>query len=286
MDNSWWSRLPQNGLMISPIVLQELLPEGPDQIDEFKYEKLRDALTVYKALPRDENNKLLDKDGLLRWLDSIFESLMSYTGSWWQKEQNVSQKFKTESITREPLRPNRVLLFNRDESKPRLLIKIDSDSKRIGMGRGRNVYGKFLELLRGTSNQLGILTNGDQIRLVYAGLDHDCWVDWEVDRWFEDADGKEELLGFVSLCGHTGIDIVEGNDFPLLNSILQSREKQGELSQVLGEQTREAVETLLKAVDRAARAKPELINALRINPNTGTEISENERMNALYQSSI
>ena len=272
--------------MISPTVLQEILPEGPEELDGFKYEKLRDAYTAYKALPKDDSGKLKNDEGRRKWLDAIFESLLGYDGSWWQKEQHVSRRFKTESITKEILRPNRVLLFNKYEEYPRFLLRIDKDSKRIGMGRGRTVYGKLLELLRGTGNRIGILTNGDQIRLVYAGLDHDSWVDWEVERWFEDSEGKEELLGFISLYGHTRTDRIEGDDYPLLSTILRSREKQGELSQVLGEQTREAVETLLKAVDRASRTKPELIDVLRINPETGSEISESDRLDAIYQSSI
>ena len=36
----------------------------------------------------------------------------------------------------------------------------------------------------------GLLTNGRQFRLVYAGLDFESWCEWEADRWFDDGDGQ------------------------------------------------------------------------------------------------
>ena len=69
----------------------------------------------------------------------------------------------------------------------------------VGRGRGRTVYSRFLELLRGTGHRLGLLTNGHQFRLVYAGLDFESWCEWESDRWFDDGEGTEELNGLRQL---------------------------------------------------------------------------------------
>ena len=66
-------------------------------------------------------------------------------------------------------------------------------SPHVGRGRGRTEYARFLELLRGTGHRLGLLTNGQQFRLVYAGLDFESWCEWESDRWFDDGEGTEEL---------------------------------------------------------------------------------------------
>ena len=74
-----------------------------------------------------------------------------------------------------------------NEDKSRYMIRLDKQSKRIGIGRSRNEYSKLLENMRATGVPLGILTNGKQIRLIYAGMDYDCWVEWEVEKWFEDA---------------------------------------------------------------------------------------------------
>lgn len=85
----------------------------------------------------------------------------------------------------ETLRPDRVLLAE-DSKSPLLLFKADT-SANIGRGKGRSEYSKFLELLRGTGHRLGLLTNGLQFRLIYAGLDFESRCEWESERWFEDS---------------------------------------------------------------------------------------------------
>ena len=72
-------------------------------------------------------------------------------------------------------------------------------SPQVGRGRGRTAYARFLELLRGTGHRLGLLTNGHQFRLIYAGLDFESWCEWEADRWFDDGEGTEELAGLRQL---------------------------------------------------------------------------------------
>jgi len=111
-------------------------------------------------------------------------------------------------------------------------------------------------------------------------------VEWEVERWFEDAEGLEQLKGFLSVVGHHLVDKTDDDDYPLLSAIKRSRERQGELSQVLGEQTREAVELLLKGLDRSIRSNSELVDILKKDPVSGKRLSEDERNDALYQASI
>ncbi|MEM4729073.1 MAG: hypothetical protein QXH42_04850 [Thermoplasmata archaeon] len=286
VKNIWWSELRQSGMLLSPTVLEEFLPEGPvrDEYFDFRYERLRDAYTAFRTWC--ESRKEGDNSGLNRWLDAVLESFLRYEPRWYQKEQNVSEQFKVTSITQERLRPNRVFLLNGDERHPRFLVRIDHENPRIGVGRGRIVYSKFLELLRGTGVQIGILTNGNQLRLIYAGADYDCWCEWDTERWFEDQAGVQQLLGFYSLCGEYGTARREGADFPLLQAVLESRTRQGELSQVMGEQTREAVEEILAALDRSFRSYPALLETISRDPVSGRTIPEQEQLNALYQAAI
>jgi len=46
-SNEWWSQLRQNGMIISTTVLNEIFPNGPLEIDERSYEKLRDEYTAF-----------------------------------------------------------------------------------------------------------------------------------------------------------------------------------------------------------------------------------------------
>jgi hypothetical protein len=282
----WWRELRQNGMIISPVVLEEFIPEKVRPVEYYRIERLRNAFTAFSSWSQQEHCD--DKTGLYKWLDVVLEDFLDYNNNMWQKHSSISDVFKVSASRRggSALKPSRVLLNDGDVKQPRFLVSIDPESKRIGMGRGRNVYSSFLELLRGTSTPLGILTNGWQIRLIFTGTDYDCWVEWDVERWFEDAIGMDQLSGFFVLCGKNGTAPHDSYAFPLLAKIQESRTRQGELSQVLGEQTRRAVERLLKEVHEPINNSPELQLILAQDPTTRTVLSEEEQNKALYQATI
>lgn len=282
--NRWWSSLRQNGMLLSPAVIDEFLPEHLLSLPTARYEQLRNSATAFRAW--EQSAREGDATGLYRWLDVVLEDVLGYEGPRWQKHSSILDKFKLPASKRggPGLAPDRILLGLESLDPAKFLIKIDRTSKRVGVGRGRQVYSAFLELLRGTNVPLGILTNGHQFRLIYAGIDYDCWTEWEADRWFEDEAGIEELCGFITLCGAYGTG--EGKEYPLLSAVQESRTRQGELSQVLGEQTRRSVEVLLKALNLSLKQQHDLQNILIRNPGNGTEISEDDQNNALYQATI
>ena len=281
--NQWWNRLRHGGLLLSPAVLGEYLSAGPEVLESRKYEKLQDSFTIFEA--NCDTRKKGDNSTLFRWLDSVFEGLLGYQTPLWKKETDIGDRFKAQSATGERLRPNRVLLYMADVDKPRFLVKIDSENANVGMGRGRTEYSKFLTLLRGTKVSFGVLTNGYQFRLVYAGMDHDSWTEWDTTQWFEE-DGQTLVEGFVELLGAHATTPTEKEEYPLLQRVVESRTRQGELSHVLGEQVREAVEMLLSNIDKSLRSNSEILRSFSIKPGTDEEIPENEKMDALYQASI
>ncbi len=282
----WWSSLRQNGMLLSPAVLDEFLPDRLPTLPPYRYEKLRNAATAFRTW--EETAREDDSTGLYRWLNVVLEEMIGYENVRWQKHSGIAERFKIPSSRRggPGLLPDRVLIGLDPLGPAKFLVKIDRTSKRIGLGRGRQVYSSFLELLRATNVPLGILTNGHQFRLIYAGIDYDCWTEWEADRWFEDEAGIEELCGFILLCGDFGTGTDEGEDFPLLSAVQESRTRQGELSQVLGEQTRRAVEVLLKSLNLSMKQHPDLEAILKHNPVNGVEITEDNQNNALYQATI
>ncbi|QLH74480.1 MAG: hypothetical protein HPY73_02775 [Methanomassiliicoccales archaeon] len=281
-NNRWFYELKQNGMLISPSVLEDELPKGPAPVDQQKYEKLRDAYAKFRTWFEQEERP--DPTPLRIWINALFESFLEYGSSTWQKDASVSDRFKLKTSELQlELRPDRVLFFQ-SESNPRLMLKIDRTSRAVGMGRARSEYSKFVELLRGTGVKLGIITNGMQVRLVYAAMDSDSWVEWDVARWFENIEGREQLAGFQALCGPEFN--TKGNEHRLLQAVLDSRSKQGELSQVLGENTRLAVEELLSSLDRSMRLYPEMRDILLKDPVSHSTISEEEELEALYQASI
>ncbi|OPX62710.1 MAG: Eco57I restriction-modification methylase [Methanomassiliicoccales archaeon PtaB.Bin134] len=276
-DDKWWSELRQSGVLISPTVLQERLPSGPPEIDEYRYNRLRDAYTRYLSIRSKAGED--DRGNLNAWLNEVLEVFLGIPKEWWLRGNELPPSLHVKGIGKEMLRPSRALILGADISKPLLLLKID-ERERIGSGKGRNEYSKLVELMRGAKVDLGIITNGEQFRLVLAGMEHDCWVEWEASRWFEDSLGRRQLDGFSALCGK-GMFAGPGGAYPLREWVRESRGKQGELSAVLGEQTRKAVEDLLDALDRSIRAEPSLRSYF-----DDLGLSDERRLEAMYQGAI
>lgn len=272
-------------MLISPVVLEEFIGDRPKNINDKTYEQLRDAYTSFKSWSSQNSKEI---SGLHSWLDAILETFLGYENSWWQKHNKISDEFKI-PVSKSGLgvlKPQRVLLHEGNPDQVRFLVSIELETKHVGMGKGRAKYSTFVELLRETGVPLGILTNGHQLRLVYAGMDFDAWVEWEADRWFEDSTGRDQLAGFMLLCGKYGTEPRASYTYPLLEAVQESRTRQGELSEVMGEQTRRAVETLLTAVDLSRQTYPEIWDIIVKDPQTGLYLSEEEVNNALYQGSI
>ena len=138
---------------------------------------------------------------MLGLVDAVVENFIGHPASRLAKQHSIPEKvtvaFRSGSRS-ETLRPHRILYADDKGETPALLVRADS-SPHVGRGRGRTAYARFLELLRGTGCRLGLLTNGQQFRLIYAGLDFESWCEWESDRWFDDGEGTEELCGLRQL---------------------------------------------------------------------------------------
>src|SRR5207237_6401178 len=161
----------------------------------------------------------------------------------------------------ETIRPHRVLYADDASQTPALLVMADP-SPQVGRGRGRTKYAHMLELLRGTGHRLGLLTNGQQFRLVYAGLDFESWCEWESERWFDDGDGTEELSGLRQLLSPEALKPVKEGISGLLDAVEESRKRQADLSSVLRENVRQAVERLLEDVSTANKTNTDLFASL------------------------
>ncbi len=279
--NPWWTDLRHGGMIISPAVLDETFPSGADSVNGRPYQKLRDAWNRFEAWLSSPHSDSGGAAPLYRWLDAVLEDYLGHPADRWQKGPHVDDRFKAETLAGQRLRANRVLMRD-GADEPALLLMVDRNS-RVGIGRGRRAYANLLHLLRETGHKLGLLTNGVQFRLVYAGLDHDAWVEWDAEAWFAEGERRRQLGGLITLLGEQGMQSRDGLAFPLLDAVETSRDKQGELSQVMGEQVRRAIEIVLAHVDRAARANPELLDDLRHNPETGEPLDEDEWLAALFQ---
>ena len=116
----------------------------------------------------------------------------------------------------------------------------------------------MLGWLRAGNDHLALLTNGRQWRLLFAGLDYDAWCEWDLDLWFEEGELSPQVTALRTLL-NSALWTPESEDAapPLLQAIRDTRKGQAELSEVLGERVREAVEILIRGHGEALSALAE-----------------------------
>src|SRR5207248_4071103 len=122
-------------------------------------------------------------------------------------------------------------------------------------------------------------------RLVYAGLDFESWCEWEADRWFDDGDGTEELDGLRQLLSPASLKPAKEGVSGLLDAVEESRKRQADLSSVLRENVRQAVEYLLEEVSTANRTNTELFKAL-VAHGSDRQLTDAEAHEALMQATV
>jgi len=167
----------------------------------------------------------------------------SDTGSW-QRGTQVGPEWTRRAITGEAVKPRQIWRGKRGGLLP---VFVDAE-KRLGIGRGRRSTSQVLQWLREGTERLALLTNGRQWRLMFAGLDFDAWAEWDVELWFEEGGLSPQVSALRTLIA-PALWTPPDKDAPstLLQAVLDARKGQAELSAVLGERVREAVEMIVQA---------------------------------------
>lgn len=272
----WWTELTHGGIFISNPVLNESFEEKQIETWHWKYKRLRDN---YNSFLSKESVYKRGSHPVHAWITHLFEDFLGHDSNHWLKGQNIPQRFSILSKTGMLIKPRRVLT---DDIGEAILLLQRDDSQRLGMHKGRRSYAQFVDLLRKSNVSLGILINGHQIRLVYAGLDHDAWVQFQVDAWFDEGETRHQLNGFLTLLHPDNLK-VEDESFPLLDAVNTSRTRQADLADVLGNQIRQAVELLTSAIGRVQQSDMKFLDTVQITPGTQSILSEAESLSAVYQ---
>ena len=235
-ESRWWASLRHGGLLIAPSRIAEMFPAELPPLPFFAAEKLRREWL--RARSGDADHELLDV--MLEWICGLNNAY----GRKWLRGSDVDTSWSRRALTGEVIRPRRVWLAERGAA---LSVFVDSET-RLGVGRGRRVVARVVEWLRATGHKLALLTNGRQFRLLYAGSDYEAWAEWDSTLWFEDGSPGAQVDAFRALLSvETLVPVREGETSLLLRAIEVSRKGQAELSDVLGERVRRAVELLLQA---------------------------------------
>lgn len=237
----WWASLKHGGLLIAPSKLSEFfVAESLSPLPRFIEDRLRRDVT------RLQNG---EDDHLSTFLDTVLEEVLGLTGDW-QKGSQVDRTWSYPAITREVIRPRRVWLGAHGEVLPVFVADgQESGGKvtRLGIGRGKRAVSRVVEWLRKANQKIALLTNGYQWRLIHAGADYDAWCEWDVTFWFEEGQPSSQVTALRLLLGQQALQTNRTDvPSPLLAAIAASRQGQAELSEVLGERVRQAVELLIR----------------------------------------
>jgi hypothetical protein len=235
----WWGSLRHGGLLISPSRLAKYFPGTPLPLPGDTAEHLRAALTRFDATP-----DAADAGRLL--LDVVFEQVCAIgavEGSGWTRGAAVDARFSRHALTGESVRPRRVWQGPNGAILP---IFVDAEP-RLGVGRGRRSVARVVEWLRAGGERVALVTNHRQFRLVYAGLDHEAWAEWDTSLWLEAGGPSAQVDALrMLLSPRTLIPAAAGQPSLLVLAIEETRRGQSELSAELGERVRAAVERLIQ----------------------------------------
>lgn len=277
----WWSELKHGGMLISPALVGQYF-ENIEELSIYKYNQLRDKYISFDSIRASQKDiTKMDTEVINKWVDYIIQIILEHNPDNISKGKNIDSKYKLKTILGQSLSPDRVIFSNASRKYPILLVSIQKSDK-LGVGKDKKSYTEFIELLRGTGVKLGLITNGVQFRLCYAGIDYDAWTEWDASMWFIEAEWRKQLDGFIALLGKSGLQLEDGENTKLKNIIEESRSKQSEISDILGQQIREAVEILINQLDSTVKTYPELLEAITKDIDN-TEKSDQQINSALYQ---
>ena len=236
-----WDRLRHGGLLFDGTRLEQLSRFVPSALDGYTEGQLRQRA-----------NAMLDGTGdRSLFVAFVLERVCGLDASMgnWTRGNGVAPAWGRRAITGETVKPRHLWQGRRGASLPVFL----DGGKRLGIGRGRRVVSQVLGWLRAGNEHLALLTNGRQWRLLFAGLDYDAWCEWDLELWFDEGELAPQVTALRTLLNPELWTPRKAAPSPLLQAIRDTRKGQAELSEVLGERVREAVEILIQAHGDALR---------------------------------
>ena len=244
---SGWERLRHGGLLLDGTRLAALARSVPGPLEGYIERQLRQR---GGALPEASGEGGGAISSFVAFVLEEVCGLDASTGTW-TRGSSVASSWGRRAITGETVKPRHLWTGQDGGCLPVFL----DDGRRLGVGRGRRVVSRVLGWLRAGGDHLALVTNGRQWRLVFAGLDYDAWVAWDLDLWFEEGGLSPQVTVLRTLLRpELWTPAAEDAAPPLLQAIRDTRKGQAELSEVLGERVREAVEILIRGHGEALSA--------------------------------
>lgn len=233
-----WDQLFHGGLLLDAQRQKDLGQFPLEELPWFHEQELRRRVL---ALVADGNHARADVSEFAAF---VLHTICGFPAEGWQRGSQVGAEWSRRTLTGEVHKPRHLWRGAHGATLP---VFFDTEP-RLGIGKSRQAISKVLQWLRAGSERLALLTNGQQWRLVFAGLDFDAFCQWDTENWLEQGGLSPQFVAFRLLLARSLWTPPSADaPSPLLAAIQDSRKGQADLSAALGERVREAVEVLLHA---------------------------------------
>jgi hypothetical protein len=231
---AWWNSLRHHRLLLSGTALHQCFAgSDPAPLHPKRVENIAYAYRKFQLEPTAES--------LSKWLEIAVHEAIGNRPEGWTKGSSLGSSWVVKGLAGESIRPRWVWQADTPDALP---LFVTEGARSIGVGRGRRDHARILDWLRAQKRDLAIVTNGKQWRIVFATETTDAWCESDVEQWFADSGQGLNLTALRLLLSESGI-------LTLREAISETRKGHAELSRVLGERVRQAVEVLVEGSQKA-----------------------------------
>ncbi len=244
----WLSLLEISGPFLNLNTLSRVFPQGLDTVEPTRASELRAAYEEWRVeAPRDPRFHR-------QWVLYVLQTLLGWDDTVLAEGQAIPEPFHYTAVEHggERIRPTFILHERRQPNMVRAMVSVYTPDVALEKSLPRTLWAaspaaRMLALLHATGVQIGLVTNGEQWMLVSASKTGMAgFISWYADLWNEE---RLTLRAFVSLLEARRFFGVADED--TLEAMLdQSADDAQEVTDQLGMQVREAVEILVRALDR------------------------------------
>jgi hypothetical protein len=249
----WLSLIEVSGPFLSIPVLERVFPQGLDAHDP-------DHMRLLK-LPFEEweDNQQSDRPNPAvhrAWIDFVLKQTLGLPDEVVAEAQSIPQTLKaTIAEHGETLRPDLIVRNpegTANAGRVRLVVQLypltqDLEKPLLGRHWKASPATRMMELLHASDVRLGLITNGKDWMLVDGPKGETTgFITWDATFWAEE---PLTLRAFRSLLGvHRFFGVADGETLEAM--LKDSAANQQEVTDRLGYQVREAVEQIIRALDR------------------------------------
>ncbi len=239
--------MSHSGLLLDAARLAELARHTPAPLGNYAEDKLRRRATTLL------DSAQADGAEVSRFVAFVLEEVCGFDAAAgvWQRGSHVPPAEGRRIVTGETVKPRHLWKGPRGARLPVFL----DDAARLGIGRSRRAVGQALAYLRAGREHLALLANGRHWRLLFAGMDFDASCQWDAESWFAQGELAPQVTALRTLLQPKLWTPAQDAAPPLLQGIRDTRKGQAELSEVLGERVREAVEVLIQGHGEALQER-------------------------------